>query len=159
MKNASILIILFCLGCFCCRAQQYQLSFALTKEKCLDFYLLVGGKTGHFHGWFSKQKKPYSYVKPMVYDGLEPEPNGKSVVHHLALADEIVTFRINKLIFKIENDRTITLWGGDKNDCVFIHNRERLNLRLACEHFEGTVLYQLRKSRGWKPIIIKPFNK
>lgn len=158
MKHAAVFIILLYIGCFLSRAKSYHLSFVQI-DGGFRFCMMEGTETGDVRGFFRKPQKPYLLPEPEVSVTLGLDLAGKSPVHHLYSASEIVTFGINRLFFKIESDRTITLWGGDKDDCVWIYNRDNLNLRLACEHFSGVVMYRLKEDEAWKPIIIKTVNK
>jgi len=157
VKNAGVFTILLCFACFHCRAEGYHLSFGQI-DGGFEFFAMQSSETGHVHGKFPRQQKLYLLPKPEMSVTLGLDLFGKTPVHHLYTCFGFATFALNELFFKIESDRTVTLWGGGAGDRVFIYNKNNLTLRLACEHFNGTVFYRL-KSEEWKPIIIKPFNK
>ena len=152
VKNAGIFIILLHAVCVSLHAEDYNLSFVQTDDG-FKFFVMQSSETGHVGGCFR------NYVpEPEMSVTLGLDLFGKSPVHHLVSTEGLAVFAINNLFFNIESDRTVTLWGGEADDRVFIYNKNNLNLKLACEHFNGTVFYRL-KSEKWKPIIIKPFNK
>lgn len=158
MKNAGIFVILFCFACFGCYAENYHLSFLQT-DGGFEFFMMQSSETGHVHGKFPKQQKPWLDPKPEISVTLGMDLFGRTPVHHLYPAFGLVTFAIKALFFKIESDRTVSIWGGEPNDRVWIYNRDNLNLRLACECFRGSVWYRLSENEGWKQIVIKKFNK
>jgi len=152
VKNAGIFIILLYIGCFWSHAEDYHLSFVQTDDG-FKFFVMQSSETGHVGGRFR------NYVpEPEMSVTLGLDLFGKSPVHHLVSTEGLAVFAINNLFFNIESDRTVTLWGGEANDRIFVYNKNNLNLKLACEYFNGSVFYRL-KSEEWKPIIIKPFNK
>ena len=157
MKNTGVFVILFYAVCFPLHAEGYHLSFDQTDDD-FEFFAMQSSKTGHVHGKFSKQSKPYLLPKPKLSVTLGLDLFGRTPVHHLCSMDGLAIFAINGLFFKIEYDRTISLWGGNKSDRVYIYNNNSLNLRLACEHFKGSVFYRL-KGEDFKQVVIKKFNK
>ena len=157
VKNAGIFIILLHAVCVSLHAEDYNLSFVQTDDG-FKFFVMQSSETGHVGGRFGRQQKPYLRPKPEMSVTLGLDPFGKSPVHHLASTEELAVFAINNLFFNIESDRTVTLWGGGAGDRVFIYNKNNLNLRLACEHFNGSVWYRL-KGEDFKQIVIKKFNK
>ena len=157
VKNAGIFIILFYIGCFWSHAEDYHLSFVQTDDG-FKFFVMQSSETGHIRGRFPRQQKPYLLPKPEMSVTLGLDPFGKSPVHHLVPTEGLAVFAINNLFFNIESDRTVTLWGGNADDRIFVYNKNNLNLKLACEYFKGSVFYRL-KGEEWKQIVIKPFNK
>ena len=156
VKNSGVFAILLYIGCFSLRAKDYRLSFLKTDDG-FEFFVMQSSKTGHVHGKFSKQSEPHLLPKSKLSVTLGLDPFVKTPVHHLCPMDGLAIFAINELFFKIEYDRTISLWGGNESDRVCIHNENNLNLRLACEHFKGSVFYRL-KGEDFKPLI-KKFDK
>jgi hypothetical protein len=157
MKNAGVSVILFYVGCFLLRAEDYSLSFLQT-DGGFEFFAMQSSKTGHVHGKFPRHQKPYLLPKPELSVTLDLDFFGKTPVHHLYTCFGFATFALNGLFFKIESDRTVSLWGGNAYDRVFIYNKNNLNLRLAFEHFKGSVWCRL-KGEDFKQIIIKKVNK
>ena len=157
VKNAGIFIILFYIGCFWSHAEDYHLSFVQTDDG-FKFFVMQSSETGHIRGRFPRQQKPYLLPKPEMSVTLGLDPFGKSPVHHLVPTEGLAVFAINNLFFNIESDRTVTLWGGNADDRVFIYNKNNLNLRLVRENFNGSVFYRLNDEE-FKKISVKPFNK
>ena len=158
VKNAGVFTILLCFACFRCRAEDYSLSF-LQIDGGFEFFAMQSSETGHVGVLFGKQQKPYLLPEPKISVTLGMDSFGStSRVSHVCCAFGLVVFEINELFFKIESDRTVTLWGGNADDRVFIYNKNNLNLRLVRENFNGSVFYRLNDEE-FKKISVKPFNK
>ncbi len=158
VKNAGIFIILLHAVCVSLHAEDYNLSFVQTDDG-FKFFVMQSSETGHVGGRFGRQQKPYLRPEPEMSVTLGLDLFGKTPrVSRVCCASDLAAFKINELFFKIESDRTVTLWGGEANDRVFVYNKNNLNLRLACEHFNGSVWYRL-KGEDFKQIVIKKFNK
>lgn len=157
MKNAGVFVILLYVCCFLLRAEDYRLSFLQT-DGGFTFFAMQSSETGHIRGRFPRQQKPYLLPQPEMSVTLGLDPFGKSPVHHLVSTEGLAVFAINNLFFNIESDRTVTLWGGNADDRVFIYNKNNLNLRLVRENFNGSVFCRLNDEE-FKKISVKPFNK